>query len=66
MSESEYRVELSTLVGTSSNRGTFTPASREKLEREISELIDTCAKPRKLRDMLVLLDAMKLKDARGK
>lgn len=41
------------------NYGTVTPASREKLEAEISKLIDTCANPRKLRDMLALLDAMK-------
>ena len=40
------------------NRLTVTPASREQLEREVAQLIETCAKPRKLRDMLDILADM--------
>ena len=40
------------------SRLTVTPASREKLEHEVATLINTCANPRKLRDMLALLADM--------
>lgn len=40
------------------NRGTVTPASREKLDAEIAKLVETCANPRKLRDLIVLRLAM--------
>jgi hypothetical protein len=36
------------------NRGTVTPASREKLEREVAALIETSMDPERLRERLAV------------